>query len=82
MRLISKKQAIETTLSTIDSNCESVVGCRIVIRDALNRTPEAVVRCKDCKHYKCEATRCLTFNAPMREDGFCSYGERRTDETD
>lgn len=42
--------------------------------------PDVIVRCKDCKHYKWESMRCLTFNAPIREDGFCSHGKRRTDD--
>lgn len=46
-----------------------------------------VVRCKDCKHYfagfMCEKhTASLPFGIQviMPADGFCSYGERRTDE--
>ena len=50
---------------------------------------EDVVRCKDCKHYmeypvnnvdkrKCCYVHLLTPHF-MLEDGFCSYGERRTD---
>ena len=46
-----------------------------------------VVRCKDCIHYfadmMCEKhTACLPFGIQvnMPADGFCSFGERRTDE--
>jgi hypothetical protein len=47
-----------------------------------------VCRCKDCKHYKprnqsarwdCKTPCCMRSTAlKFPEDGFCSYGERRT----
>ena len=41
-----------------------------------------VVRCKDCKHYVLQACACRhdNFNGVIPMNGFCSYGERRTDE--
>lgn len=47
----------------------------------LDDAPEAVVRCKDCKHYwknkqSDEVPVCL---ASPREDAYCSEGERRED---
>ena len=41
-----------------------------------------VVRCKDCKHYVLHALACRheNFNGIINMNGFCSYGERRTDE--
>ena len=55
-----------------------------------------VVRCKDCIYYKTgeyfkDMKFCFRLKHPKKnkqvgynypEDGFCSYGERRTDETD
>lgn len=46
-----------------------------------------VVRCKDCKHYKIDHPRANGYHCcyrmhsifPMKPDGFCSYGERRTE---
>lgn len=47
---------------------------------------EEVVRCKDCKHFGGHGT-CYCHAADengtpifVREDDFCSYGERRTDD--
>lgn len=46
-----------------------------------------VVRCKDCKFFRrygfrLEYAECIKFDFyDTTEDGFCSYGERREDET-
>lgn len=44
---------------------------------------EEVVRCKDCKHYfhfGDDVYGCRTFGMmKTKPDGFCSYGERKTD---
>ena len=39
---------------------------------------EKVVRCKDCKHHQY----CCRGSIPVDDNGFCSNGERRDDETD
>ena len=48
---------------------------------------EEVVRCKDCKHgevcgsyYVCKNIHVGSYGWGMRQNDFCSYGERRTDE--
>ena len=43
-----------------------------------------VVRCKDCKHYVLQACACRheNFNGIISLDGYCSYGERKDNETD
>ena len=43
-----------------------------------------VVRCKDCKYYHLSRLECHNkyMNGIIGVDGFCSYGERRSDETD
>ena len=38
-----------------------------------------VVRCKDCKHYYGNHTYCAN-DVWSEDDGFCYFGERRTDE--
>lgn len=40
--------------------------------------PEAVVRCKDCIHYKGLAE-CDVIGECMGTDGYCAWGERRED---
>ncbi len=53
-------------------------------RDEIDSMPTAdvveVVRCKDCKHYNGDSAVCKRMNRIMKDDGFCSYGERREDE--
>ncbi len=43
-----------------------------------------VIRCKSCKHHGTNGYRlnCAVFCCTMPDDGFCSGGERREDETD
>lgn len=80
---ISRKKAIEEVCGDCeyyDSNdCEE---CRF---DRLMKIPAAdvveVVRCKDCRYFTGKS--CM-INEGMREspidgNGFCSYGERRTE---
>ncbi len=55
------------------------------ILDSIDYQPTAdvveVVRCKDCKHSKEYPMRiiCHRFGRDVVENGFCNYGERRTD---
>lgn len=52
------------------------------LREALDRVPEAVVRCGECK-YLAPGGICETFADDMIEPSasdYCSYGERRTDD--
>ena len=54
-----------------------------IILEALEADTVEVVRCKDCKHaYKRKpinktAVMCEMFAAGMKDNDFCSYGERR-----
>ena len=34
-----------------------------------------VVRCRDCKYWKCSAAFCKVTEQFVSEDGYCSYGE-------
>lgn len=60
------------------------------MREALDRVPEAVVRCRDCKYigsklsptddyHTCKHKRTM-IDAPV--DGFCCWGERQSDEAE
>ena len=42
-----------------------------------------VVRCADCRHYNIFRLECHNahMNGVINSDGFCSYGERRTNES-
>ena len=53
------------------------------IAEDLEKLPE-LVRCKDCKHWKDDLMRddlhiCEIGYYFIEENGYCSYGERRTD---
>ena len=62
--------------------------------EALNRVPEAVVRCGDCvrayrdewgfgRHEGCPFFDLYLYGQePLEENGYCSYGERKSNETD
>ena len=64
----------------------NAVGC-LAFTD--NRNFVEVVRCKDCKHREkskwCDGYRCgnpydgMASGVELKDDDFCSYGERRTD---
>ena len=88
--LISRKAAIDAMKSISDSICEQQAI------DALCELPSAqpevlacgegeliaqpeIVRCKDCTFYRSDG--CFFSTAEIEEDGFCSWAERRTDET-
>ena len=81
MKLIDGDILLENIHFQDGINKDGVIYVKLgdVWKSIINQS-EAIVRCKDCKRYKWEATRCLAFNAPMREDGFCSHGKRRTDD--
>ena len=58
------------------------------VRMTIKRMPtivaESVVRCKDCRYYDAENHNCLDEMAYARiwnEDDYCSFAERRENET-
>lgn len=57
-------------------------------REIIEGMPEAVVRCKDCKHSQAwyrDKLRCFMWSETgidVFEDGYCSYGERKEDGVD
>ena len=79
----------------IDKTEEEVFAFKCGWNDALKSVEQfaptvdavEVVRCKDCKWYKRKYPwngniyECSYLEAPMDDDDFCSWGERREDET-
>ena len=77
----------------IDKTEEEVFAFKCGWNDALKSVEQfaptvdavEVVRCKDCKWYKRKYPwngiyECSYLEAPMDDDDFCSWGERREDE--
>ena len=60
-----------------------VIGIgEVELEDASDVDVVEVVRCKDCKWYKRKngnIYECSYLEAPMDDDDFCSWGERRED---
>ena len=77
------------TLHEAVKEMEKFVSLKTTMRptfvDVIKKEAVPVVRCKDCKyseHWYKDKRRCfLWYEAGIDtfEDGFCSYGERRTD---
>lgn len=73
-------------------------GCWIrykMFEKTLEKQDEAIVRCKDCKHYEIyqlkkdgtddrryKPSYCTLLRYSFKPDWFCADGERREDETD
>ena len=77
--LISRQAAVELCL---EYNGVGWVWSKIL--DGLKEMPSAVVRCKDCKHsYETVGVRICSYgvcvDCVVRDDFYCSYGERRDD---
>lgn len=59
------------------------MGTEIDLQDASDVDVVEVVRCKDCKWYKrrfpwnAASTECSYLEAPMDDNDYCSWGERR-----
>lgn len=43
------------------------------------RTDDEIVRCKDCKYMDENNLTCSVWESGTYYDGYCSYGERRTE---
>lgn len=56
----------------------------IATLDIISMMPEAVVRCKECVNYSSRYSgwHCYLDGRQTQENDFCSWGERREDETD
>ena len=76
-------QGIRTKRVKYFDEDEAVWKVGDVIIDGTNADP--FIRCKDCKNFdpgevEHEYERCRHHWSAVREDDFCSFGERRTDE--
>jgi len=63
----------------------SIRQVKRLIREVPAADVVEVVRCNDCMHYEpCEGGKdyCWLNDMAVVENDFCSYGERRNDETD
>ena len=77
MKLIEAKQAKEFASTFLaDKILQAAVNAVVD-----NAPGFELVRCKDCEHYVLRALACRNehMNGVIGIDGFCSYGERRTD---
>lgn len=61
-------------------------GTSVEVEDASDVDVVEVVRCKDCRFFEDEDEDgdcwCYCHNDTTCRDGYCSWGERREDETD
>ena len=57
------------------------VRCVLLYQIVNAHTVDAVevVRCNDCKHFGTDGCAMDKYTFDVVEEGFCSYGERRTD---
>ena len=64
-----------------------LTAAEVAIKKLPSAQPE-IIRCEDCKnseHWYRDRRRCFLWSddgVSVFDDGFCSYAERRTDETD
>lgn len=85
MKLIEADEAFRVLSDYYHHRTETQAAA---LREALDRVPEAVVRCKDCKHSQAwyrDKLRCFMWSETgidVFEDGYCSYGERKTAESE
>lgn len=92
--LISRKALLEKKQSVgiCDPYGDFYGSGEVIFADDIEKAPAVgaveVVRCKDCKHYGRNHS-CFYHSADeggtpifVRDNDFCSYGERRENETD
>ena len=75
----------------IDISCQKVYYCMVTDTECANGNEKRadscplieIVTCKECEWWDCETSGCDRTHplAPFRDDDFCSYGERRNDES-
>ena len=96
MGLISRQAAIDVLEERLRANGYTNVALVSELNRSIGylmRLPSAeaepVVRCKDCKHYNlfnngCNGMCCIHIDAfeVFYPNDYCSYGERKPDETD
>ena len=81
MKLINADEAFRVLSDYYHHRTETQADALL---EALELVPEAVVRCENCRwhYYRDAAIVCVNRGEVMQTDDYCSYGERRTDETD
>lgn len=85
-KLIDADALIARLRKSAESNPGTIASalCELVCGD-IELEPEAIVRCKDCKHRdpedkKCDCGHDILWQLPRDNDWFCADAERRTDE--
>lgn len=76
-----EKGVYADTFNTAIDACQTII---LDMYDNSSRDVMSVVRCKDCKYYDAESHNCLDEMGYARiwnEDDYCSFAERREDET-
>ena len=63
---------------------EYIIADQFEVISKWSDKPEEIVRCRDCKHYDpCEkdgiCLRLKFFHVYVEPDGFCAWGERRSE---
>lgn len=61
----------------LDNLAEGFTEANRVIREMTTEDAEAVVYCKDCKHYDIGGSCIICGFQSRKPDDFCSYGERK-----
>lgn len=89
MRLIDADEAFRVLSDYYHHRTETQADA---LRESLELVPEAVVRCKDCRYLKTGENERESWSICARvivypyldvgPNDYCSYGERRSDETD
>ena len=74
MKLINADEAFRVLSDYYHHRTETQADA---LREALERVPEAVVRCKDCR-YRLPEGYCDLYLDRMQDNDYCSHGERRT----
>ena len=74
---MTREEAIEW-LTDIKENVTENWSQDVAIDMATEALQIDVVRCKDCRYYKCGVDLCES----LGDDGFCSYGERKGGENE
>ena len=94
IRLIDANALLKAIESEYDLNYGEIpldpIKFADMVKDAPTIDAVPVVRCKDCKHREkspwCDGYRCgnpydgMASGVELKDDDFCSYGERRTEE--
>lgn len=78
---ISRQAAVDAIYALSDDSIAWLNGAAEAVKELPSAQSE-IIRCKECRFYKTENMRCRLLNALIGEHEYCSYAERRTDETD